>query len=205
MVLEYKKAKENLLANLDSDSQQFFVKKGCILETAYCCLLNDNLEDAKKNFSLIKNNDIRADWALFMISLIEDNVKEYPTYFQLRNFLEIDLNILIHYYKGDYVEKIIRYCDFMFTINPEVYKFVGRVLYNNNLECQALFFLEKAKSYFWNDPELHYLLGYIYFNKGDLDNARKAAEDCLRILPKYFPALELMKKVVYNKNIKEEL
>lgn len=165
------------------------------LENAYCCLVNENLEEAKKNFQLIKEQDTRASWALFMISLIEGNLREYPTYFQIRNFLEIDLNILIQHFKGEYVEKVIRYCDFMFTINPEVYKFIGRVLYNNKLEPQALFFLEKAKSYFWHDPELHYLLAYIYYNKGDFEMARKSAEDCLQILPKYFPALDMMSKI----------
>lgn len=157
MITSYKKAKENLLTGLNLDCQQFFGKNGFGLENAYSLLFNEDLEKAKFAFSQIKDSDVRAKWALFMISLIEGNVKEYPTYLQLRNFLEIDLNLLIHYFKGDYVEKIIRYCDFMFTINPEVYKFIGRVLYNNNLEQQALFFLEKAKSYFWHDPELHYL------------------------------------------------
>lgn len=195
MVLRYKKAKERLLTNLDADCQQFFLKKGHVLELAYGFLICGNLEEAKKNFSLIKENDNRARWALTMISFIEGDVREYPTYFQLRNFLEIDLNILIHYFKGDYVEKVIRYCDYMFNINPEVYKFIGRVLYNNNLEQPAMYFLEKAKSYFWNDPELHYLLAYIYFNKKDYEQAKKCLNDCLQILPKYFPAVDMMSKI----------
>lgn len=195
MITEYKNAKENLLTGLNLDCQQFFVKKGCTLECAYCFLFNEDLENAKLAFSQIKDSDVRAKWALFMISLIEGNVREYPTYLQLRNFLEIDINLLIHYFKGDYVEKIIRYCDFMFTINPEVYKFIGRVLYNNNLEQQALFFLERAKSYFWHDPELHYLLAYIYYNKGDRVNALKCLDNCLDVLPKYFPAVDLKRKI----------
>ncbi len=195
MVLEYKNAKEKLLTNPDKDCQRFFVNKGYILENAYYFLINENLEEAKKNFQLIKEQDIRANWALFMISLIEGDVRDYPTYFQLRNFLEIDLNILIHYFKGEYAEKIIRYCDFMYTINPEVYKFIGRCLYNNNLEEQAMFFLEKAKNYFWNDPELHYLLAFIYYNKKDFVNARKALNNCLQILPKYFPAVDMLSKI----------
>lgn len=195
MVLEYKRAKENLLTNLDKDCQQFFVQKGYILESAYSFLLNENLEEAKMNFMLIKEQDNRANWALFMISMIEGDVREYPTYFQLRNFLEIDLSIFITHFKGEYADKILRYCDFMFTINPEVYKFVGRCLYNNNLEPQAMFFLEKAKSYFYQDPELHYLLAYIYYRQNDIVNARKAAETCLQVLPKYFPAVDLLSKI----------
>lgn len=195
MVSEYKKAKEKLLANMDKGCQHFFVKKGCALELGYCKILQDDLKSAKKYFESVKESDIRAGWALFMISLIEGDVKEYPTYFELRNFLEIDLNILIHYFKGDYVEKIIRYADFMFTINPEVHKFIGRVLYNNGYEEQAMFFLDRAKNYFYNDPELHYLLAFIFYNKQNYLKAEGALNDCLAILPKYFPALNMQNKI----------
>lgn len=191
----YEKEKEKLLTSLDRDCQQFFLQKGYPLELGYSKLLDDDLKEAKKIFESIKEKDIRANWGLFMISLIEGDVKFYPTYFELRNFLEIDLNILMHYFKGDYVEKIIRYADFMFTINPEVHKFIGRVLYNNGYEEQAMFFLNRAKSYFYTDPELHYLLGYIYYNKSDFENSKKSLTDCLNILPKYFPAIDLMKKI----------
>ena len=191
----YEKEKVKLLTNLDNDCQQFFLQKGYPLELGYSKLLQDDLKEAKQIFKNLNDNDIRANWALFMISLIEGDVKFYPTYFELRNFLEIDLNILMHYFKGDYVEKIIRYADFMFTINPEVHKFIGRVLYNNGYEEQAMFFLTRAKNYFYTDPELHYLLGYIYYNKKDFENSKKSLTDCLNILPKYFPAINLMKKM----------
>ena len=171
-----------------------------MLELAYARLLCEDVEGAKKLFSAIENNDIRAHWALFMISLIEGEAQEYPSYFELRNFLEIDLNILITYYKGDYVEKIIRYADYMYTINPEVHKFIGRVLYNNGLVEQGLFFLNRAKSYFYHDPELHYLLGYIYFSQGKLDEAQKALENGLRILPEYYPTENLLKNIIEIKN-----
>lgn len=200
MVLNYQKAKEELLTGKIDDCQQFFVKNGNMLELAYARLLCEDVEGAKKLFSAIENNDIRAHWALFMISLIEGEAQEYPSYFELRNFLEIDLNILITYYKGDYVEKIIRYADYMYTINPEVHKFIGRVLYNNGLVEQGLFFLNRAKSYFYHDPELHYLLGYIYFSRGKLDEAQKALENGLRILPEYYPTENLLKNIIEIKN-----
>lgn len=200
MVLDYQKAKEELLAGKLEDCQQFFAKNGYMLEEAYARLLSNDIAGAKVLFSFIKERDIRAHWALFMISLLEDNVQEYPSYFELRNFLEIDLNILITYYKGDYVEKIIRYADYMYTINPEVHKFIGRVLYNNGLVEQGLFFLNRAKSYFYHDPELHFMLGYIYFSQGKLDEAQNALENGLRVLPEYFPSENLLKKVIETKN-----
>lgn len=184
-----------MLVSLDKESQQFFVKNGCILENAYYELLSDNIVKAKNLFEAAKNNDIRAHWGYFMISLIQQDIREYPSYFELRNFLEIDLNILIHYYKGEYVENIVRYADFMFTINPEVHKFIGRVFYNNNLQEQALFFLDRAKSYFYHDPELHYLLAYIYYNKNDFKEAEKYLNACLTILPGYYPAKAMLKQI----------
>ena len=195
MILDYKKAKENLLTDRTLECQHFFAQKGYPLELGYCKVLSDDLESAKKIFTLIKDSDVRASWALFMISLIEGNIVEYPTYFGLRNFLEIDLNILIHYFKGNYVENIIRYADFMFTINPEVHKFIGRVLYINRFEDSAMFFLERAKNYFFNDPELHYLLAYIYFVNREYEKAQKSLSECLAILPKYFPAIHLLEKI----------
>ena len=196
MISDYKKAKENLLTCNDFlAGQRFFYENGFVLELGYCELLNDNIQQAKELFQSIKEKDIRAKWALNMISMIEGVVYEYPAYFELRNFLEIDLNIFINHYKGDYVQNIIRYSDFMFTINPEVYKFIGRVFYNNGLQEQAMFFLNRAKSYFYNDPELHYLLAFIFYNSGDYQKSLNCANDCLRILPEYFPAIDLINRI----------
>lgn len=194
MILDYKSAKEKLLADFDIECQQFFMQKGMAVEYGYTLLLDDKIDVCEKVFREYSDIDLRAKWAFYLVSMIKGSIEEYPTYLSLRNFLEIDLNILIHYCKGDYVEKIIRYSDFMYTINPEVYKFIGRVFYNNDLKEQAMFFLNKAKNYFYNDPELHYLLSFIYYNEKDYENSKKAAKDCLRILPDYFPACDILKK-----------
>ena len=192
MDLNYKNAKQKLLTDLDKDCQQFFIKNGYMLENAYYELLSDNINKAKILFDAIKDYDIRAHWASFMISMINSDIREYPSYFEIRNFLEIDLNILLHYFKGDYVQSIIGYSDFLFTINTEVHKFIGRVFYNNDYPEQCMFFLDKAKNYFYHDPELHYLLAYIYYKNGDYKRAEKALNECVYILPGYFPAVNLM-------------
>lgn len=198
MDLNYKNAKQKLLTDLDKDCQQFFIKNGYMLENAYYELLSDNINKAKILFDAIKDYDIRAHWASFMISMINSDIREYPSYFEIRNFLEIDLNILLHYFKGDYVQSIIGYSDFLFTINPEVHKFIGRVFYNNDYPEQCMFFLDKAKNYFYHDPELHYLLAYIYYKNGNYKRAEKALNECVYILPGYFPAVNLMEKLKFK-------
>jgi tetratricopeptide (TPR) repeat protein len=193
--IDYEQAKKRLLANIDETCLQFFAKSAYSLEYSYCLLLKDDLEGAKQALKYCKDYDIRAHWLDFLISLIELRANGFPTYFQLRNFYEIDLNILLHYYKGNYVENILRYSDSMYSVNPEIYKFIGRVMYNNGYTEQAMFFLEKAKNYFYNDPELHYLMAFIYYNSKNYSLADKALDCCLQILPKYFPALDMKDKL----------
>lgn len=195
MKSDYENAKKELLAGSLKTCPQFFAQNGFFLEYAYCNLISENLEDAQNIAHELIQSDIRAHWLLFLISLIKGEVSEYPTYFEIRNFLEIDLHILMTFFKGDYIEKILQYSNYMYSINPETYKFIGRFLYNSNMEEQAMYFLDKAKNFFYNDPELHYLLGYIYYNKGKFPTAKKHLQNCLNILPNYFPAVNLISKL----------
>ena len=195
MVLDYNNAKQKLLTFDIDGCQRFFAENGYLLELGYCFLLSDNLKDARAAFIQAREFDKRANWALFMTNLFLNLPADYPSYFELRNFLEIDLNILIQAGKGEFVEKLISYADFFYTINPEVYKYLGRVFLNNDLEQYGYFFLMRAKDYFYNDPELHYLLTEFFFNKKDFKEAKKYAQTCLEVLPEYFPAKKMLEKI----------
>lgn len=195
MVLDYNNAKQKLLTFDIDGCQRFFAENGYLLELGYCFLLSDNLKDARAAFIQAREFDKRANWALFMTNLFLNLPADYPSYFELRNFLEIDLNILIQAGKGEFVEKLISYADFFYTINPEVYKYLGRVFLNNDLEQYGYFFLMRAKDYFYNDPELHYLLAEFFFNKKDFKETKKYAQTCLDVLPEYFPAKKMLEKI----------
>lgn len=195
MILDYKTAKTNFLSAKIQGCRKFFEFHRDKLEQAYCEIIFDNLRGARKLFEELEPIDIRAHWGLVILDFIKGTVSRYPTYFELRNFLEIDINLLILYCKGDYVEKIVRYADFMFTINPEVYKFIGRVFLNNDMKIQAMFFLKRAKDRFYQDPELHYIMAEVYYKDSDYDLCHKALKTCLEVLPEYAPAVTLMEKL----------
>lgn len=198
MIVDYKNAVDKLLASDINGCRQFFAQNGFTLEQAYCELLENNPQNAKKLFSSIADKDIRAHWGVFFSGLIQGQIEGYPTYFQLRNFFEIDLNILFKYYKGEYIENAVTYADWLCTINPEIHKFIGRVFLYNNLEDYGMIFLNKAKDYFYNDPELHYLLAEAYYNQNNLKDCQKSIQNCLNVLPEYYPALALQKKLKIN-------
>lgn len=199
MIKDYKTAKNKLLTfTLDSECQSFFEKNGYILELAYSKLLTGNLQEAKNLFNSIVETEKRAHWGCLLSSLLMNELTPYPSYFELRNYLEIDLNLLINYHKGDYVEEILHYADAFSSINPETHKYIGRVLFNNNMNSWAKFFLERGKNVLYQDPELHVILAELYIKEGLSEKALKSVNACLAMLPNYFPALKIKQKLTKN-------
>lgn len=199
METDYKTAKNKLLTfTLDSECQSFFEKNGYTLELAYSKLLTGQLKDAKNLFNEICEIEKRAHWGRLISSLLLNELTPYPTYFELRNYLEIDLNLFINYHKKDYVEEILNYADAFVSINPETYKYIGRVLYNNELYSWAKFFLERGKNILYQDPELHVILAELYMSENNNEKALRAINACLAILPNYFPALKIKQKLIQN-------
>lgn len=190
---EYEKVKNDFLSGRIKGCRSYFENHKHYTEAGYCCLILDNIEKAENLFNLAKIYDTRADWGLILIQFIKDEIHLSPTYFQIRNFLEIDLGIFIMYCKEKYVDKIIKYADYMAFYNPECYKFIGRVFWANNLMNAAMLFLRKAKDKFYQDPELHYLLAYIYYEENNIKDSKKSLQTCLEILPEYAPAKNLQK------------
>lgn len=184
----YLKAKEELLTAVQGGCQQFFSDNGFILESAYYNLLHKNLDKAKALFKKLQDADIRAHWGYFLSALIDERIEGYPSYLELRNFYEVDLQLFFTYYLGQYIEKLCNYTDWLFSINPEIYKYTGRVFLKNNYPDLGIHFLKLAKENYFNDPELHYLLGEYNMNTGNYEEALADLDNCLGILPGYFPA-----------------
>ncbi len=192
----YEEAKNKLLTfSLDEECQSFFEKNNYLLELAYCKIFTGKLEAAENLFALTLNENTRSKWGYKLSGILLNKPVQYPTYFELRNFLEIDLNLLINYQKGEYADEVLSYADSFFSVNPEVYKYIGRVFLKNGVYSYAKFFLERAKNYFYQDPELHVHLAEFAILEGRYESALKAVNACLEILPEYFPAIKLKRKL----------
>lgn len=139
-----------------------------------------------------------AKWALMLVNILLSEPAIYPSYFEIRNFLEIDLNLLILYEKGDYTQEIINYAEIFSSINPETYKYLGRVFWNNGLDSIGKFFLLKAKDTLYADPELHFLLANVYLKENNIEKTISALDTCISILPQYFPAIDMKRKLTQN-------
>lgn len=187
----YSDAKAKFLSG-DYSVETYFEQNSFVLESAYCKLLKGDIEAAKIEFLRIENIDFRANWALKIIQFIQNQILSLPTYFQIRNFLELDLNLFLLAQRPEFVENVINGADLLYSVNPESYKFISRVMYNNDFLDIALYFLNRAKDKFYRDPEMHYMLANTYLKLGDKSFAKQSALACLDILPAYFPAQKFL-------------
>lgn len=188
MISEYELAKEKLI-NLDlKNCEDYFRKNKLYLELGYCELLKGNLENSKKLFANISNYNPRAHWALRMIQFIEGYVTFLPTYFEIRNFLELDIDLLLKANKIEWVENIINGDDLFYSVNSESYKFIARVLMYDDYPEIAKIYLDKGINNSYGDPELHIILADYWLYKKDREKAIKTLKSCARILPDYYPA-----------------
>lgn len=175
-----------------SKNDEYNFKSGSI-EHAYLALLENDLETASKVFSSLDSP--RAKWGKALVDILSGYIEVYPTYFEIRNFLEIDLDFLLKNEKIDYVELVLGSLELLSDINQETYKYVARVMLENRLYKAAREYLEKSKDIFYNDPELHFLFAKYYLTTRDYENADFHLDECLNILPDYYPAKCLQKEI----------
>lgn len=195
MIINYETAKKDLLDLNFKNCEKYFQNNDYQLEFGYCELLKGNLDNAKRIFAPISNYNPRAHWALRMIQFIEGYVTFLPSYFEIRNFLEIDIYLLLKAKKLNWVENIINGDDLFFSVNSESYKFIARVLMYNNYAEVAKIYLDKGIENSYGDPEIHIILADYYLSKNDKEKAIKSLTNCLRILPEYYPAKKKLKEL----------
>lgn len=163
------------------------------LEHAYLAILSDDLNSAERIFRAL--NSPRACWGSILVSILKGYLEIFPTFFQIRNFLEIDLDFLIKNNKISYIEQLLGATEILSEINQETYKFIARVMYENKFYSSALKYLEKSKKIHYKDPELHFMFARYFLRVNDYVEALFYINECLSILPDYFPAQVLKLKI----------
>ena len=163
------------------------------LEHAYLAILNDDLDAAEEIFSSLDSP--RAKWGEIIVSIYRGYMEIYPTFFQIRNFLEIDLDFLLKNEKLDYVEQLLGALEIFSDINQESYKFAARVMYENNLLSAAYNYMQKSKEIYYNDAELQFMFARYFLRVHDDEKAYFYINECLKLIPDYYPALLMKQKI----------
>lgn len=164
----------------------YFYNNNYELEYGYTLVLLGKLREAKLVFQSV--DSLRANWMIKLIPILQGGIINYPSFFQVRNFLEIDMTMFFKAKKDDYINNILSASDIFQNINNESYKFIGRALLKNGCPEIAKFYLDKSLENYYNDVELHYLFVEYYMSMNDPRNAMRAVENCLKINSDYYPA-----------------
>ena len=170
-----------------------FTFKPRSVEYAYLAILNDDLDTAKLVFESIDSS--RAKWGKALTGILSGFTEKFPTYFEIRNFFEIDLDFLIKNDKTHYVEMLLSSLKYLSQINQEIYKYTARVMLENKLNNSALEYMEKSKELFYSDPELHFMLAKFYLSQNNFNLAIVHIDECLKIVPSYYPAIKIRKEI----------
>lgn len=177
------------------EAAKIFYQQKMFYESGYCLLLQGDLFNAKRLWMSLDDSTPIIGWGKSLIGFIEKNPVKTPTYFQIRNFLEQDLDALLRANLISYAENVINSIDVMAQVNSESYKYMARVLFNHNYFDIAKNFLNQSKEIYYKDPETHFLLGKIHLEKGNFDEAKNALEAAIEVNEGYFPAKKLLAKL----------
>ena len=106
---------------------EIYKNLGKLYEYGRCELLQGNLENTKQIWSQIKEESPATLWGKSLLEFINLYVIHVPTFFQIRAFLEVDLDALLKSKLITYCENIVNGAHLFMQNNQESYKFIGRV------------------------------------------------------------------------------
>ena len=165
-------------------------------EEGYCYFYAGNKSAADKIwFTADEDISPLIKWAKAFSGYVERKRNRVPTFFQIRNFYENDLDMLLSNGFDDFAENLTDSIQFFEDINPEIYKFTARVLYNHKYHDFADKFFSAARKYGNEDCELYYLEAKNNIAQKRYYSAVKSLEKSLSISKNYYPAKMLYENV----------
>ena len=183
-------AKIELLETNTKNAYNLFEKAGNVYGCAYCKFLEGNTNEARILLSLIINSSSATNWLLSLVNILENDYSIEPTYFQIRNYYEQDIEMLIKHRNMFLFNELIKRNNYFYTFNREIYKYSARVYQNNRYYEQAKILLKKSLEIFYNDPETHFLLGEIYEQENNIEKAKNAYKNAINANSEYAPAVQ---------------
>ncbi len=174
---------------------EYYEKANNIQNCAYIKFLKGDLEAALLLLNNIKDESSFINWLINIINIIKDK-EPYPTYFQIRNFYEQDLEMLFRSKQNNLIYKILNKTKYLSKYNMEIYKYTGRVLYNNKYYEESKNHIKKSIEICYKDPESHFLLGEIYIKINKKDEAINEFRKAIEVNEKYLPAEDRLKDLL---------
>ncbi len=176
-------------------AEVLFKKLHMFAEYGYCKLYQNDKSSADKIWFAQEDTSPLILWTKALSGFLEKQPQRIPTFFQIRNFYETDLDMLMSLNMTKYAENLINSIQYFADVNLEVYKFTARVLFNHNYFGLAEKFIQTAKSYVYEDTELHFIEAQIRLSQHERMAAVRSLRNLLEFEPEYFPAKQLLNNI----------
>jgi len=174
---------------------------GDYYNAGYCALLQGNEAETEKLWHMAADSPALR-WGKCMLDYIKLRSGPIPSYFQIRNHLEVDISYFIKANKIRYAENLMKYDYVFISVNLETYKLIGRALLSHG-------FLNVARKYFIKslgvepkDAETYFYLAKYDFQVGAYGEAKSNLERCIELNKNHLPARETLEEIklkLYNK------
>lgn len=175
-------------------AQEFFRMNNMPFQEGFCkILLGDKLSARKIWYSAEENSAIL--WGKVLLGILDQKLEAIPTFLQVRNFAEMTLYYLFKAGQVDYAIKLISAKDFLADCNIESYKYIGRVLMDNDEEELAFDYMNKAIEVIPQDYEAYFYLGELYSRWGNTQRAIDAYNQVISLNPYHTPTRKILKKI----------
>ncbi|GBF22709.1 hypothetical protein tpqmel_0113 [Candidatus Gastranaerophilus sp. (ex Termes propinquus)] len=169
-------------------------------ESGLCELLLNKPKNAYATWEAAESFDFALSWGLIVCTIVDPDLKHEqkapPTYFQLRAFFEVYLNLFIENKLFAFAESLINSRGAFVYINQEIYKFIARALFSNGHFRALPDFIKHSKEHCYCDPEIHFIEAQMHFEEKNYKKALTALGETLLIAPGYYPALSLEKEIL---------
>jgi len=159
-------------------------------------ILQKEIQKAKE--VLVNTPDSPAKfWCEFLTELFaeEESIQKWPSFFEIRNFLELTVYLLLRSNNQKYIDLFIKNLNKLLDKNLDSEKFIGYAYFHFGDLDNALSLLNnsiKRNSY---DGEIFFVLGQLYLKKGSPYDSLAMLENAQLLLPEHTPTKELLERV----------
>lgn len=168
-------------------AEKFFAERKMHFQQGFCKLLIGDKTSARQIWYSAEENSAIA-WGKTLLGILEQRLEAIPSFLQVRNFAEMTLHYFSKSNQIDFFYKLVSAKEFLADCNIETYKYIGRVLMDNNYEDLAFDYLKKAIREIPTDAEAYFQLGELYLMKNQAKSALECFNKILEFNPHHTPA-----------------
>ena len=176
-------------------AKEAYIHANSSIGIAFSLIMLSSLDEA--GFYLLKANSSPAKaWCGFLIDLFNQKniIKSWPTFLQIRQFLEFTAYHLLLAGNYEYLNCLVLNLDELMQINMDSEKIIGAAYFHfGNLDEAINYFISAARKNQY-DGEIYFNLAQIYLLKNKLLDALSMLTNASLLLPEHYPTKVLIEK-----------